>query len=184
MDSHLTYHQSTPGSPLLQRLKSINLDNYLSQESPTHQQENERQQEPQEEREEEKEGDKYKYIPNEEEDAPDLDEVYRKLKRRHVSRTKSDTEPVGGEIPKKLPEKMKKSASTKSAFSHFEEEDIVETRRPATAKEGKAKETQVVDDEVDAKADDFINKFKHQLKLQRIDSIIRYREMITRGSGN
>ncbi|KAJ0031026.1 hypothetical protein Pint_12963 [Pistacia integerrima] len=68
---------------------------------------------------------------------------------------------------------MKKSASAKSAFSHFEEEDIVETRRPATTKEGKAKVTQVVDDEVDAKADDFIYKFKQQLKLQRIDSIIR-----------
>jgi len=31
------------------------------------------------------------------------------------------------------------------------------------------------DDEVDAKADDFINKFKQQLKLQRLESLLRYR---------
>lgn len=29
--------------------------------------------------------------------------------------------------------------------------------------------------EVDAKADDFINKFKQQLKLQRLESLLRYR---------
>ncbi|KAJ8452120.1 hypothetical protein Cgig2_016701 [Carnegiea gigantea] len=33
----------------------------------------------------------------------------------------------------------------------------------------------VADDEVDAKADDFINKFKQQLKLQRLESLLRYR---------
>ena len=32
------------------------------------------------------------------------------------------------------------------------------------------------DEEVDARADDFINKFKQQLKLQRLDSIIRARK--------
>ncbi|GFY93979.1 bromodomain protein [Actinidia rufa] len=37
------------------------------------------------------------------------------------------------------------------------------------------------DEEVDAKADDFINRFKHQLKLQRLDSFMRYREMLNRG---
>ncbi|KAF9620449.1 hypothetical protein IFM89_012626 [Coptis chinensis] len=38
------------------------------------------------------------------------------------------------------------------------------------------------DEEVDAKADDFINKFKNQLKLQRLDSILRYKEMLGRGA--
>ncbi|KAJ6994694.1 hypothetical protein NC653_017484 [Populus alba x Populus x berolinensis] len=76
---------------------------------------------------------------------------------------------------------MRKSASAKSAFSHFEEDDIVESRRPATVKEGKTT-TEVGDTEVDAKADDFIYKFKQQLKLQRVDSIIRYKDMITGGS--
>ena len=35
--------------------------------------------------------------------------------------------------------------------------------------------------EVDARADDFINRFRHQLKLQRIDSFIRHRETVRRG---
>ncbi|OMO86578.1 hypothetical protein COLO4_21062 [Corchorus olitorius] len=98
-----------------------------------------------------------------------------------LQRTKSDTVPASGEVLPKLPRKMKKSASVKSAFSHFEEEDIVETRRPATVREGKAKATEE-DEEVDAKADDFINKFKQQLKLQRIDSILRYKETVKRGN--
>lgn len=33
---------------------------------------------------------------------------------------------------------------------------------------------------VDAKADDFINRFRQQLRLQRLDSIIRYRDMLKR----
>eukprot|EP00261_Vitis_vinifera_P038150 XP_019079393.1 PREDICTED: disease resistance protein At4g27190 isoform X4 [Vitis vinifera] len=58
---------------------------------------------------------------------------------------------------------------------------------PANMREGNAKATVAKgdddDEEVDAKADDFINKFKQQLKLQRLDSTIRYKEMIGRGSG-
>jgi hypothetical protein len=34
---------------------------------------------------------------------------------------------------------------------------------------------------VDARADDFINKFRHQLNLQRIDSFMRYRDTLRRG---
>ncbi|XP_054792403.1 pathogen-associated molecular patterns-induced protein A70-like [Prosopis cineraria] len=112
-----------------------------------------------------------------------LDEIYSELQGVHVSRTKSDTKPASGDVPEKLPRKMKKSATTKSAFGHFREEDIVENRRPATMREAKASESEA-DDEVDAKADDFINKFKQQLKLQRLDSIMRYEEVIQRGSGN
>lgn len=115
-----------------------------------------------------------------------IDEVYSQLTGGHFSRTKSDTEPASGHVPPKLPAKMRKSASLKSPFGHFaeeEEEDIVEVRRPATVRErGNARATGG-DQEVDAKADDFINKFKQQLKLQRVDSIIRYKEMIGRGSG-
>lgn len=111
-----------------------------------------------------------------------MDEIYSKLQQGQegpFARTHSDTKPASGEVPVKLPKKMKKSASSKSAFSHFKEEDIVETRRPATVREERSA---VDDDEVDAKADDFINKFKQQLKLQRLDSIMRYKEMIGRGS--
>lgn len=113
-----------------------------------------------------------------------LDEVYShfaKLTDSHFSRTTSDTKPASGEVPAKLPAKMKKSASMKSPFAHFEETDIVEARRPETVRERGAKVTDV-DEEVDAKADDFINKFKQQLKLQRIDSIMRYKEVINRGA--
>ncbi|KAI3447137.1 hypothetical protein Pfo_003802 [Paulownia fortunei] len=39
------------------------------------------------------------------------------------------------------------------------------------------------DEAVDAKADDFIKRFKQQLKLQRLDSILRYKEMLNRGMG-
>ncbi|WOG85591.1 hypothetical protein DCAR_0104782 [Daucus carota subsp. sativus] len=113
-----------------------------------------------------------------------LDEVYshfEKLTDSHFSRTTSDTKPASGEVPAKLSAKMKKSASMKSPFAHFEEDDIVEARRPVTVRERGAKVT-AVDEEVDAKADDFINKFKQQLKLQRIDSIMRYKEVINRGA--
>ncbi|KAL1552347.1 pathogen-associated molecular patterns-induced protein A70-like [Salvia divinorum] len=109
-----------------------------------------------------------------------MDEVYSQLKdSSHFNRTKSDTKPTAGEIPAKLAAKMRKSASVKSAFNHFEEGDIVEARRPETVREGRA----AASDEggVDAKADDFINRFKQQLKLQRLDSIIRYKDMIGRG---
>ncbi|XP_057466609.1 pathogen-associated molecular patterns-induced protein A70-like [Actinidia eriantha] len=117
------------------------------------------------------------------EDSMTLDEVYSQLKGRHVRRVNSDTKPVAGEFPEWLPAKMRKSASAKSAFAHFKEEDVVEARRPATVREGNARATEA-DEEVDAKADDFINRFKHQLKLQKLDSIVRNKEMVTRGAGN
>ncbi|XP_031118375.1 pathogen-associated molecular patterns-induced protein A70-like [Ipomoea triloba] len=92
-----------------------------------------------------------------------------------------ETTPFAVEIPERLPAKMKKSASMKSsAFKPAEKEDV-EARRPATMKERVAAE---VDEEVDAKADDFINKFRQQLKLQRVDSTLRYKEAIRRGAGS
>ncbi|KAI3804664.1 hypothetical protein L1987_26375 [Smallanthus sonchifolius] len=110
-----------------------------------------------------------------------LDEVYSKLKTGGHDRTKSD-----GSIPSKPPAKlkMKKSASLKVGFSHLEEEEIVEARRPATVRENKSA-VRVADDddvEVDSRADDFINKFKNDLKLQKIESIIR-KGATNRGAG-
>ncbi|OMO66943.1 hypothetical protein CCACVL1_20907, partial [Corchorus capsularis] len=184
-------HQQQPfldRSPsVLQRLKSFNLYNYLSSpEQTTTSQKNreipEQATQPEEQEQEEKEN-QSGFEQEEEKQSglePSLDEVYSQLKDVHVSRTKSDTVPASGEVLPKLPRKMRKSASVKSAFSHFEEEDIVETRRPATVREGKAKATEE-DEEVDAKADDFINKFKQQLKLQRIDSILRLFLVIIQG---
>ena len=188
---------------VLHRLKSINFYSYFSPEQTTLQknqeidshytpeqareEQDEQVQEPEEDEEENQGG-----LEEEEKDEEDEgtqgqeqtpDEIYSQLKDSHVTRTKSDAKPTSGEIPTKLQKKMRKSASVKSAFSHFEEDDIVESRRPATVREGKAKATEE-DDEVDSKADDFINKFKQQLQLQRVNSFLRYKEMINRGSGS
>ncbi|PRQ27966.1 hypothetical protein RchiOBHm_Chr6g0310991 [Rosa chinensis] len=139
--------------------------------------------ESEEEAKEAEELDEDQFEAKEEEEEQTLDEVYSQLhlQDHHVSRTKSDTKPASGDLPAKLPKKMKKSASAKSAFAHFEADDIVESRRPATVKEKKAKAAED-DAEVDSKADDFINRFKQQLKLQRLDSIIRYKDTVNRGS--
>ncbi|XP_057959290.1 pathogen-associated molecular patterns-induced protein A70 [Malania oleifera] len=121
----------------------------------------------------------------EEERQQTMDEVYGMIQGRCVSRVKSDTRPASGESPVRLPQKLKKSASAKSAFAHFEESDVVESRRPATVREGKAGATEhygEADGGVDARADDFISRFRQQLRLQRLDSIMRYKEMLSRGS--
>ncbi|KAF7837893.1 pathogen-associated molecular patterns-induced protein A70-like [Senna tora] len=105
-----------------------------------------------------------------------------------VRRSKSETE---RESPARFPAKMKKSASEKAASRRREEGEeeeevrVVERRRPETARgetrngEGSGTASFGEDEAVDEKADDFINKFKQQLRLQRLDSILRYREMLT-----
>ncbi|TVU07921.1 hypothetical protein EJB05_41298, partial [Eragrostis curvula] len=124
----------------------------------------------------------------------------------HVERSRSDAA-VEPEAPR-LPARLHKSASDKSAFAHFEAAEVeeavqaVEKRRPATTRDGAARrgrrlpvaepvesesesESEPEEDaggEVDERADDFINKFRHQLKLQRMDSILRYRESVRRGA--
>ncbi|KAI4376988.1 hypothetical protein MLD38_014687 [Melastoma candidum] len=80
------------------------------------------------------------------------------------------------------------SLNVKFSFSNVREEEVrgggpheegevmelVEKRRPVTVREGKGKSGG--DEEVDAKADDFINRFKQQLKLQRMDSLARQKD--------
>ncbi|KAJ0964544.1 hypothetical protein J5N97_025682 [Dioscorea zingiberensis] len=95
----------------------------------------------------------------------------------HFDRSQSDTHPTAGEVPEKLATKMKKSASLESTFAHFEEKEIAP---PQPAADDDAADEPV--GEVDARADDFINRFRQQLKLQRIDSLLRYKEMLHRGS--
>ncbi|GAU34780.1 hypothetical protein TSUD_205840 [Trifolium subterraneum] len=82
----------------------------------------------------------------------------------------------------KVEETLKKSASEKECSMTFdweeEDEESVERRRPATAM-ARSETTMCKEDEaVDAKADDFINMFKKQLRLQRLDSFIRYRNTL------
>lgn len=95
----------------------------------------------------------------------------------HLGRSASDSGDAEQQ-PKEEPKKMKKWASSKSAFmepSRKEEEEITGVRRPATMRAGR-----LLDESVDTKADDFINKFRDQLKLQRLDSIKRFKDMINR----
>ncbi|KAL5200342.1 hypothetical protein ABZP36_021545 [Zizania latifolia] len=119
----------------------------------------------------------------------------------HVERSRSEAA-ADAELPP-LPALLRKSASDRSAFAHFqavkeEQTEAVESRRPVTTREPPRRWLDVSDTasessdeegeeieeeagEVDARADDFINRFRHQLKLQRIDSFLRYRELIRRG---
>ncbi|KAK9075951.1 hypothetical protein SSX86_004281 [Deinandra increscens subsp. villosa] len=87
----------------------------------------------------------------------------------HVVRSKSENLLA----KKKSLLEMKKSRS-EARIAPREDEDV----RPATARERRAE----VDEEVDAKADDFISRFKQQLKLQRLESLVRYNDMINRRS--
>lgn len=87
-------------------------------------------------------------------------------------------------MPEKLAPKMKKSASVQSAFAHFEVKEIPPPQLPppeeaVAAVDGGDGEEE--GGEVDARADDFINRFRQQLKLQRLDSLLRYKEMLNRG---
>ncbi|KAJ0246085.1 Pathogen-associated molecular patterns-induced protein A70 [Hirschfeldia incana] len=85
---------------------------------------------------------------------------------------------------KKATGKMTKSASEKSGFGFVgnseepESVESVERRRPETTRVERSTSFGDGEDGVDAKASDFINKFKQQLKLQRLDSILRNKEML------
>ena len=91
--------------------------------------------------------------------------------------TESETKPAQPARTRRS-EKLKKSVSQKAASGRVEDMDAVELRRPQTTRETKSKLSETMsfgdDEEVDAKADDFINRFKQQLKLQRLDSLLRY----------
>ncbi|KAI6679948.1 hypothetical protein NL676_033829 [Syzygium grande] len=86
-------------------------------------------------------------------------------------------EAESGVAMNRLPRNMRRSASVKYPFVYIDEDDeeedgdFLERRRPASAREAKGKVSGHMDEEVDARADDFINRFKQQLKLQRMDSV-------------
>ncbi|KAJ0591455.1 hypothetical protein HanHA300_Chr03g0073521 [Helianthus annuus] len=76
------------------------------------------------------------------------------------------------------PSKSRKSGSEKRPTSDGGRE--VDVGKPPLAATKKA--VQVHGESVDAKADDFIKRFKQQLKLQRLDSLKNFREMLHRGT--
>ncbi|XP_010667262.2 pathogen-associated molecular patterns-induced protein A70 [Beta vulgaris subsp. vulgaris] len=139
-------------------------------------------------------------------EAPSMDEIYSRIKQgtsnSNYGRQNSDTKPSGGVMPDKLAKKMKKSATDMSAFNHFHiderenngatllelEDDLdadVEEREynaAVTTTAAMIKEEREDDGGVDAKADDFINNFRKQLLMQRKDSFLGYKDIITRTS--
>lgn len=90
----------------------------------------------------------------------------------HVIKSK----PVKTSATTKPPVEMKKSRSEMRIDS--DEEEDVDVRRPATARARQNAD----DDEFNLKADDFISRFKQQLKLQRVESLVRFRDMLNRGT--
>ncbi|XP_044472356.1 LOW QUALITY PROTEIN: pathogen-associated molecular patterns-induced protein A70-like [Mangifera indica] len=83
---------------------------------------------------------------------------------------------------RRVQDDMKKSESEKSMKVEMEnnerETETVEQRTQQTARLDRTVTIGDGDHTVDAKADDFINKFRRQLKLQRLDSLLRYKEML------
>lgn len=190
--------QLTRSASVLQRIKSINFSNFYSQSPISNFQNQNPLSQPQFEpvpvpkSEPESEPTSSTSSSSEEDDeTPTLDEIYSRIKQGntnlHYGRQNSDTKPSNGEIPTKLPQKMKKSASDKSSFNHFQFQDSVPLNNPKTHVETVDEESEemkenIIDEGVDAKADNFINKFREQLQLQRKDSILRYKEMVSRTS--
>lgn len=96
------------------------------------------------------------------------------------ARTKSESSKP---VMKKKKKKMMKSASEKGGVGYMGREAVetaeaVEKRRPETTRVERTTSIGDGEEGVDDKASDFINKFKQQLKLQRLDSFLRYREML------
>ncbi|KAG0459497.1 hypothetical protein HPP92_022625 [Vanilla planifolia] len=96
---------------------------------------------------------------------PKIDE---KVPERRLDRGHSENRP--DEAERVAQGRIKKSASERSTESR-------ELKRKAL---GKAEV--VVENCVDARADDFINRFRRQLQLQRLNSLLRYKDMIGRGA--
>lgn len=87
----------------------------------------------------------------------------------HYGRSHSEARPV-----EKKKKKMTKIASVGGEGDGI---DVMEVRQRTSFR---ARDV-VVEEGVDARADDFINKFKEQLKIQRLNSIMNYKEMLDRG---
>lgn len=152
-------------SSLLDRVKSFNFSSYRSEEpDPLHSVTQHAHVDP----------------PQEQVQSEKVDGVAR-VHNDQVARSKSETS-TRVEAPAA---RMSKSASEKAVVvgEHEEPEEAVDRRRPATLRERKAAPLGE-DEAVDKKADDFINRFRQQLKLQRLDSLLRYKERLNRGVGS
>lgn len=160
-ESEFTHPQLVRKPSLLERVMSFNLNKHEPQypQSQTH------------------------YVQPESESDSTKPQLVRKpsLLQRVMSFNLNKNEPAQPEAENpslnqvKSKVEMKKSASEKTFERGEEDEEAVERRRPATAAARSETTTCKEDEAVDAKADDFINRFKKQLRLQRRDSFMRYR---------
>ncbi|XP_058075647.1 pathogen-associated molecular patterns-induced protein A70-like [Magnolia sinica] len=105
-------------------------------------------------------------------------ETVENIDHEYLRRSQSDNHPTAGERQDMVGQQMKKAASAKWGFENTEVKGGAQ--RPATVRE-RGTVRKDADEEVDARADDFISKFKQQLKLQRLDSMLRYKDMLNRG---
>lgn len=112
-----------------------------------------------------------------------MDEIYSQIiqskgsNSAHYGRQNSGAKPSGGEIPVRLPRRIKKSAGDKSAFNHV---GAAERENSAAVVVAVLEEEQEEEEAgLDARADDFISKFRQQLNMQRLDSIQRKQEIMT-----
>ncbi|GKU96634.1 hypothetical protein SLEP1_g9846 [Rubroshorea leprosula] len=120
------------------------------------------QEQPQFEEEEEKE--EQEKEESEQIQEQSFNEVYSNLKQNHIMRAKYDTEPTSKEIRTKLAGRM----SQRARSLH-----LCILRKKSLLSLG-GWQPEEVDDKVNSKADDFINRFNNQLTLQRIDSIVSF----------
>lgn len=101
---------------------------------------------------------------------------------RRLNRSKSDMPvrkgPVGWLQPQFAKQKMKKS----EAAPVYELPKA--SSSSSTEGEGKASDRGVDAGEVDQQADDFIRKFYQKMNLQRLESILRYKDRIDRSYGS
>ncbi|KAF3794879.1 hypothetical protein EJ110_NYTH06456 [Nymphaea thermarum] len=83
------------------------------------------------------------------------------VRRRRMKKWASEKLPATGLVKEELPNRRGESVRGHRRVEEFDDDSAGE--------------------EVDAKADDFINRFKQQLQLQRMESIMRHKEMLNRG---
>lgn len=94
--------------------------------------------------------------------------------------TEQSFETSGVTPAKRSPSNLLKSRSEKRVVALDSDKEDVHQRRPATMKAAVG----VRDECVDTKAEDFIKRFKQQLKLQRLDSLQKLKEMLNRGTSS
>ncbi|KAI3772798.1 hypothetical protein L6452_03992 [Arctium lappa] len=93
----------------------------------------------------------------------------------HAIRSKSEKSSANKSVVE-----IKKTRSEIRLPSDDDDEEDFESKRPATTRERRSGG----DAGVDAKADDFITRFRQQLKLQRVESLVRYNDILQRRTSN